>query len=71
MLNCELEKTSVKKMPKILQERRTILGKTFLRSLIILRKSLFLEILSKYLTDYSLQQYICSQHLQITLHIDI
>ena len=63
MLNCELEKTSVKKMPKILQERRTILGKTFLRSLIILRKSLFLEILSKYLTDYSLQQYVVSTEI--------
>ena len=63
MLNCELEKTSVKKMPKILQERRTILGKTFLRSLIILRKSLFLEILSKYLTDYSLQQYEVSTEI--------
>ena len=63
MLNCELEKTSVKKMPKILQERRTILGKTFLRSLIILRKSLFSEILSKYLTDYSLQQYEVSTEI--------
>ena len=63
MLNCELEKTSVKRMPKILQERRTILGKTFLRSLIILRKSLFLEILSKYLTDYSLQQYVVSTEI--------